>query len=152
MKKKFLAAILSVLCMVFSGLTSSAQQQQSGPGSPEEQEKKFNEYIQKEVDRLESVLNLEDWQVFYVDSLLTHDYHALQDETKSLSAAKVTNSDIYTRVADKWMENIYVAMNKVLDETQWAKYLKGGAMREKKAREKRKAKLESTAAKLTEND
>ena len=41
---------------------------------------------------------------------------------------------------DKWEEQIYTAMEKVLDEKQWAKYLKTGAAREKKARDKRAAK------------
>ena len=58
---------LAVVCLLFSALTVFAQQ---NPPSQEEQEKKLSEYIQKEVDRLEMSLKLEDWQVFYVDSIL----------------------------------------------------------------------------------
>ncbi len=145
MKKYFLA----VLCLVFSALTVCAQQ---NPPSPEEQEKKLSEGIQKEVDRLETLLKLEDWQVFYVDSILNHDYRAMQQEINGLSSAKVSNYDIYTKAGDKWAESIYVAFRKVFNDDQWAKYLKSGAARDKKAREKRKAKMETSSAKPREND
>ena len=145
MKKFFLA----VMCLTFSVLTAYAQQ---GMPSPEEQEKKMAEFIEKEIDRFESSLKLEDWQVFYVDSILNHDYRAMQEELNNLMAAKVSNSDIYMKASDKWMENIYVAFRKVLNDDQWAKYLKGGAARDKKSREKRKAKMEKSSAKLPEND
>lgn len=131
---------LTVLCLVISASTAFAQQ---NPPSPEEQEKKLSEGIQKEVERLESLLKLEDWQVFYVDSILNHDYRAMQQEMNELSSAKVSNYDIYTRASDKWAEKIYVAFRKVLNDDQWTKYLKNGAARDKKAREKRKAKMET---------
>ena len=140
---------LTLVCLAISGLTVFAQQ---NPPSPEEQEKKLAEYIEKEVDRLEMTLKLEDWQVFYVDSILNHDYRAMHEEMNSQSSAKVTNYDIYTRASDKWAENIYVAFRTVLNDSQWEKYLKSGAAREKKAREKRKAKMEKSSAKLPEND
>ena len=140
---------LTVVCLTISTLSAVAQQ---NPQSPEEQEKKLSEYIQKEVDRLEMTLKLEDWQVFYVDSILNHDYRAMQEEMNSLSSAKVSNYDIYTKASDKWAENIYVAFRKVLNDNQWEKYLKSGAARDKKAREKRKAKMEKSSAKLREND
>lgn len=140
---------LTVVCLTISALTVFAQQNQP---NPEEQEKKLAEYIQKEVDRFEMTLKLEDWQVFYVDSILNHDYRAMQEEMNSLSSAKVSNYDIYTRTSDKWAENIYAAFRKVLNDSQWEKYLKNGAARDKKAREKRKAKMEKSSAKLPEND
>ena len=145
MKKFFLIAA----CLLISTFYALAQQ---NPQSPEEQEKKLSEYIQKEVDRLEMTLKLEDWQVFYVDSILNHDYRAMHEELNNLSASKVTNYDIYTRTGDKWAESIYVAFRKVLNDNQWAKYLKGGAAREKKTREKRREKMEKSSAKLREND
>ena len=87
-----------------------------------------------------------------VDSILNHDYRAMQEELSSLASAKVSNSDIYMKTSDKWAENIYQAFRKVLNDDQWTKYLKSGAAREKKAREKRKAKMEKSSAKLQEND
>ena len=79
-------------------------------------------------------------QEFYLDSILTHDYFAMRDEIMEKSRAKVNNMDVYQAIQDKWAERIYVAFRKVLDDEQWEKYLKGGAGREKKARDKREAK------------
>ena len=47
---------------------------------------------------------------------------------------------LYEAARDKWMQRIYDSFHRVLDENQWAKYLKSGAGREQKAREKRAAK------------
>ena len=100
----------------------------------------MREAIDRTVESYENLLDLEDWQTFYVDSILTHDYDALRLELKSMQAAKMSNSDIYSQVQDKWAEQIYVSLQKVFNEEQWAKYLKAGAAREKKSRDKRAAK------------
>ena len=125
-----------IICSLLLSLTAWAQQ----PQSEEEQLKQLRESIERSVENYENLLNLEDWQSFYVDSILTHDYEALRLELKGLQAAKMSNADVYQQVQDKWAEQIYVAMQKVLDERQWEKYLKAGAAREKKARDKRAAK------------
>lgn len=140
MKKILFAAI----ALLFSVGTAFAQEQMS----PEEKEKKMVEFIQKEVEKLESSLKLEDWQTFYADSILTHDYHALQAELDALQEAKVSNTDLYTKASDKWADKIYEAMHKILNEEQWEKYLKQGAAREKKARDKRKAKMLEATTKV----
>lgn len=133
--------LIAVLCVT---LSLSAYAQQSAQDK-EEQEKKLNEYILSEVERLEMSLKLEDWQVFYVDSILNHNYHAMQDEISELSDSKVSNYDIYAIAQDKWMEETYLAMNKVLNDEQWTKYLKSGAAKDKKARDKRKEKRNTEA-------
>lgn len=139
---KHLLAFITASLLAFS--FAWAQQ----PQSPEEQEKQLMEYIDKEVERLGSTLNLEYWQEFYADSVLVHDFHAMQDELKELQASKVTNADMYQKVQDKWAENMYNAFHKFLNEDQWKKYLKGGAGREKKARDKRAEKALKAAAEL----
>ena len=108
--------------------------------SEEEEAKQFRESIDNLIDNYTDQFDLEVWQTFYVDSILTHDYEAMYAELKGLQAAKMTNQDAYTRVQDKWAEQMYNSMEKVLNEEQWAKYLKTGAAREKKARDKRAAK------------
>lgn len=110
------------------------------PQTEEDEIKQLREYIDKTVENYENLLKLEDWQTFYVDSILTHDYDAMRLELKGLREAKVSNSDIYVQVQDKWAGQIDNAFSKVFDEAQWAKYLKSGAAREKKARDKRAAK------------
>ncbi len=136
MKKILFAAI----ALIFSFGSAFAQEQLS----PEEKAKKMDEFIQKQVEKLESSLKLEDWQTFYADSILTHDYNALQAELDAMQEAKVSNTDLYTQASDRWADKIYDAMHKILDEEQWQKYLKQGAAREKKARDKRRAKIEGT--------
>ena len=142
MKKIFLALAAIAAVSVFS---ARAQEQ---PSSPEDQEKKLLEYIDKEVERLSSILDLEYWQEFYVDSTLNNNLHAMQKELMELQAAKVTNADMYSAAQDRWMESTYNAFNKFLTPEQWEKYLKNGAAREKKARDKRAQKAAKASEKL----
>ena len=135
--------IFALIGLLFLSLPAFAQQ----PQTPEEQEKQLLEFIDKEVERLTASLNLEYWQTFYVDSTLVHDYHALQDEMKELQNAKVSNTDLYLAVQDKWQEQIYNTFHRFFNEDQWKKYLKTGAAREQKAREKRREKAAKAAAK-----
>lgn len=130
--KKFI--VILALCLLCGGL--SAQDKKT----PEQREKEFYEALEKQLERLTTMLDLDDGQVFYVDSILTHDFKAMQDELTSLSQAKVGNADIYYDVQDKWAEQMYNSLHKVFDEDQWNKYLKAGAARDKKARDKRAAK------------
>ncbi len=100
------------------------------------------ERAEQEADRLQRVLDLEDWQVFYVDSTLKHDYPAMMAELEGLQAAKVSNTSMYVSVQDKWMEKIDAAYRRFFTDEQWAAYLKTGAAKAQKARAKRKAKAE----------
>ena len=108
-----------------------------GPQNQEEQERQMYEAIDKEIDRQTTILDLADWQIFRIDSTLTHDYKAMTEELVALQASKVSNTAAYMAVQDKWMEAIYQSYRNILNEAQWAKYLKGGASKAKKARDKR---------------
>lgn len=121
---------------MFLSLCAFAQ----GPKSEKEREKMFREGIDREVQRYEDVLKLEDWQVFYADSVLTANYTGMQDELKSMSESKVSNTDLYTMAVDRWQEKTYQAFRKFLTDEQWAKYLKTGAGKAKKDRDKREEK------------
>ena len=129
-----------VLCAaLFAGLSLSlAAQEQTA--DEKKAEKEFNESVEREIDRLTSLLKLEDWQVFYVDSILTHDYKAMQAELKELQDKKVSNTDLYYDIQYKWQDQMYDAYHKLFNEAQWTKYLKSGAEREKKNRDKKRAK------------
>ena len=98
------------------------------------------ERAEQEADRLQDLLDLEDWQVFYVDSTLKHDYPALMAEYDQLGASKVNNQSLYQQVYDKWMEQIDNTYKRIFTPEQWAAYLKSGAARAQKARDKRKVK------------
>ncbi len=128
MKKIIL--ILAICALPFMLL---AQEQKS----PKEREKEFYEAIEAQINQLTEQLELEDWQIFYVDSILTHDYKAMQRDIEAMSAAKYANNDLFYGVQDKWMEQMYQALRKVFDDKQWTKYLKSGAARDKKMRDKR---------------
>ena len=104
-----------------------------------EKPKEVWEMAEEEADRLQRLLELEDWQVFYVDSTLKHDYQELMTEAGKLQASKVSNSSLYVAVQDKWMDKIEESYKKIFTEPQWAAYLKSGAGKAQKARAKRKA-------------
>ncbi len=129
---KSLILALSVLSFAYP---AHAQQQQEGPDVFQQAE--------DEADRLQRVLDLEDWQVFYVDSTLKHDFPAMMAEMEELREAKVMNSSMYIGVQDKWWEKIDSTYRKIFTEEQWAAYLKSGAAKAQKMRAKRKAKAES---------
>ncbi len=139
--KKYL--LILAICLAAGSVNALAQDNKT----PEQREKEFYEAVQKQVENLEESLKLEDWQVFYVDSILTHDYKAMQDEFAEMSAAKMSNSDLFYDVQDKWMERIYQSLQKVFTPEQWAQYQKTGAARDKKARDKRAAKKNANTGK-----
>lgn len=136
---KLFRILLSAALLLVTGAFVSAQEQKS----PEQQEKEMYAMIEKEVEKYTNTLDLDMAQEFYVDSILTHDYFAMRAEMQEKSQARVANSDVYVAIQDKWAEKIYQAFYRVLDEEQWAKYLKNGAARDKKARDKREAKRSS---------
>ena len=142
MKHIWLLAVL----LLMSAPALLAQNQ--GPQTPEQREKQLLEFIDKEVKRLSEQLDLEYWQEFYVDSTLTHDYKAMQEELEDLQKTKVGNVDIYQRVQDKWMQQIDDSYQRFFNEEQWAKYWKSTGQRAKKARDKRAAKAEKASAEL----
>lgn len=132
---------LSLIC-VCAAFLFVAKPQVSAQQQDEDQA--LYEAVQKEVERYSRTLELDPAQEFYIDSILTHDWSAMSEELRAKSKAKVANTDIYIAIQDKWNEQTYNAFHAVLDEEQWAKYLKGGAAKEKKARDKRESKRQKT--------
>ncbi|MBR5836490.1 MAG: hypothetical protein IKY66_10060 [Bacteroidales bacterium] len=114
-----------------SCVSASAQQ----PNAPSVEQR-----AEEEANRLQRVLDLDDWQAFYVDSTLKHDLAAIMTEYEKLQSSRVNNMSLYQSVQDKWMEQIDATYKKIFTEEQWAAYLKTGAAKTIKAREKRKAK------------
>ena len=132
--KALLLPVLMLAGMLAVSVEASAQEQQKQPDVYEQAE--------TEADRLQRILDLEDWQVFYVDSTLKHDFPAMMAEYDKLRAAKVSNASMYQVIHDKWMEQIDATYKKIFNPQQWAAYLKSGAAKAQKAREKRKAQAE----------
>ena len=133
MKSNVCIKAMAVAVFMFAAcVTASAQQQEEVPD--------IYEQAEAEADRLQRILDLEDWQVFYVDSTLKHDFPAMMEEYDRLRVSKVSSVSLYQSVRDKWMEQIDATYRKIFTDEQWAAYLKSGAAREQKARAKRKAK------------
>ena len=132
---KFYHLLSAVLALCLSVLSAKAQN--AGPQTPEQQEKQMLEFVDKEVQRLSNMLELEYWQEFYVDSTLTHDYKAMSEEMEKMQGARVENRDLYVTVQDKWMQQIDNSYKRFFTPEQWAKYWKSGGKRAQEARDKR---------------
>ncbi len=132
---KFYRLLSAVVAFCLSVLALKAQN--NGPQTPEEQEKQMMEYVDKEVQRLSNLLDLEYWQEFYVDSTLTHDLKAMSQELEGMQKAKVENRDLYVSVQDKWMQQVDNSYKRFFTPEQWNKYWKSGGKRAQEARDKR---------------
>ena len=130
MKRMFLSILACSLFLLGAALGALAQQKERTP----------EEIASQEAERLETLLDLEGWQVFYVDSILQNNYSHMQAELYGLRDSKVENVDLYVSVRDKWNQLTYDAFSKVFNEDQWNRYLKSGAGKEMKLRQKRAAK------------
>ena len=122
-----------MLALCLSVMLARAQQ----PQTPEQREKQLLEYVDKEVQRLSNLLDLEYWQEFYVDSTLTHDLKAMSQELEGMQKAKVENRDLYVSVQDKWMQQVDNSYKRFFTPEQWDKYWKTGGKRAQEARDKR---------------
>lgn len=127
LKSIVLTAFVLFVSMLY-GVSASAQQPDVAQRAEEE------------ANRLQRILDLDDWQAFYVDSTLKHDLAAIMTEYEKLQSSRVNNMSLYQSVQDKWMDQIDATYKKIFSEEQWATYLKTGAAKTIKAREKRKAK------------
>ena len=126
----FLSILACSLFLLGAALGALAQQKERTP----------EEIASQEAEKLETLLGLEGWQVFYVDSILQNNYSHMQAELYGLRDSKVENVDLYVSVRDKWNQLTYDAFSKVFNEDQWNRYLKSGAGKEMKLRQKRAAK------------
>ena len=135
MKLKVLMMLSAAMFMLLASQgVASAQQQPEAPD--------IYEQAEMEADRLQRILDLADWQTFYVDSTLKHDLPAMIAESEQLRAAKVANTSMYQEVRDKWWDQIDATYKKIFTQDQWALYLKQGAGKAQKARAKRREKAQ----------
>ena len=128
-----LCVLLAFLSALFS-VRALAQQQEKMPD--------IYQQAEMEADRLQKLLDLEDWQTFYVDSTLKHDFPAMMAEYEQMKNAKIGNTNMYVAVQDKWMDQIDATYRKIFTDEQWAIYLRQGAGKAQRAREKRRMKAE----------
>ena len=103
----------------------------------EPQEPDVNEIIDKQLENLTRMFNLDDVQIFFVDSILQYNYPAMMDEVNRTRKTGASNTETYQIISDKWMAATDDAFEKVFTEDQWKKYLKSTYGKEKKRRDKR---------------
>ena len=127
MKKVFLLFIAAAL---FSAAAPRALAQ-------EPQEPNLDEIINTHIENLTRMFDLDDIQVFFLDSILQFNYHSLQEEVKQTRKSGASNAETYQIISDKWMARTDEALEKLFTAEQWAKYQKTSYGKEKKRRDKR---------------
>ena len=130
--KTYLYALAVVLLSVTAFFSPEAAAQTQEPVD-------LNVLAEEEADKYQQLLDLEDWQTFYVDSTLKANFFLLQAELEKLQKAKVTNTSIYQAAQDRCLDEIDRNFKKWFTEKQWAAYLKSGAAKLQKQRAKRQA-------------
>jgi len=110
-------AFAASAAMLLASVTSVSAQENGKEKSPEE-------VAQDMVTKMESQLALEDNQIFFVDSILSHDYREWTDEAKAMQASGVQEVSVYTSIKNKWNNQIDSSLKRILTEEQYIGYLK----------------------------
>lgn len=134
--------VLTLSAMLLGGIFGNVALAQS---SDDSKPKDPSTLASEEAERMARQLDLDDSQLFYIDSILCHDYVAMCTELDKLSKAKVENFDLFYTVQDKWMEKIDNAVKKVLTPQQQAKFMKQGGQKRANDRAKRREMAEKAA-------
>jgi len=136
-KIKFALAAVAALFYCISGAFATPQD--------EEKKKDPASLASAEAERMAKQFDLDDGQLYYVDSVLCHDYVEMCAELEKLSKAKVENYELFYSVQDKWFEKMEVAMKQIMTPEQWEKFMKQGGEKRAKERAKRREKAEKAA-------
>lgn len=136
--------LLSLLMMAATAAPLLAQ------SNGQEPPKTIPEIAAERADQLMRVLKLEDYQVFQVDSTLSHDLQAQQDEVKRMQKAGISNADFYTAVVDQWNNATDSTFQCIFTPDQWKRYLRSIYGKGKRQRDKRiaawRARMEGSKA------
>ena len=128
-----------VAAMLLSGLISAyAQNNTSKEQDPPDV------MAAKTADYLAEYLNLDDRQVFQVDSTLQYVYPAMIAEIEAARRSGVSGQEMFLLISDKWSEKIDSTYRCIFNDKQWSRYLKTPQGKEKKARDKRMQKRRAT--------
>jgi len=134
---KMRGLFISLLAVLLLGVPAFAQEK-----TPDElkAEKELREFVDTELEKLTSQLKLEYWQEFLVDSIMVHDYTAITNEFNKYKKEKISNTDEYLKVQEKWNDKMYYAIEAILTDQQKASFAKTAMAKAKKQRDKKKAK------------
>ncbi len=109
-----LACIFTIAALLCCNCMSAQQPEQKSP----------EEMAIDEANRLEKELLLNGTQMFYVDSILRHNYMYLSDEMNALMERGSQDMTTYTTIREKWINKTIEAFKGILDEQQYIRYLK----------------------------
>ena len=126
--KRIIAIALSAALFLAAAPAALAQEQQ---------EPDMETVINNQIDNLTRTFSLDEVQVFFLDSILTHNFNAMMVEMQEARKVGASNADTYQGVSDKWMDATDIALEKIMTKEQWAKYMKSSYGKEKKRRDKR---------------
>ncbi|MHC1690864.1 MAG: hypothetical protein AB9833_08540 [Bacteroidales bacterium] len=114
---KLLILIINVL--FFSPFIYGQNQEQQPQKTP-------IEVASEQAERLQKELNLKDYQLFLVDSVLQRNFTDLMKEVESMRVAGIQTRESYKSVQEKWTAKTDNAFEKIFDKEQFIKYLKMG--------------------------
>lgn len=103
----------------------------------EPQEPDIDKIIATQLDNLTKTFKLDEVQIFFVDSILQYNFHAMNDEFEQTRRSGASNSETYQIISDKWMSATDDAFERFFTEEQWKKYMKSSYGKEKQRRDKR---------------
>ena len=110
--------------IIFCFLTIAAMLSFNSAYAQQQEEKTPEEIAIEQANKLEVDLKLNSTQVFYVDSVLRHNYAELQAEIDNARARGSQDQNTYKTINDKWMFRTFDAFKVILDEQQYIRYLK----------------------------
>ena len=104
--------------------------------NPQQEPKTPQEVAIEQAIRLQRDLKLSDYQLFYIDSILQTNFTGQQDEFEKMRVSGLQSQKSYEDVFNKWKTRTEDAFEKILDRTQFEKFLKisGVPAKERKRR------------------
>ena len=112
--KHTIFCLLTLAALLAFNTANAQNQQQENP----------DEMAIKMANRLETDLKLNSTQLFYVDSILRHNYTEMFADIDEARARGSQDQQTYKTISDKWMQKTFDAFKVVLDEQQYIRYLK----------------------------
>lgn len=103
----------------------------------EPQQPDIDQIIANQIDNLTRTFKLDEVQVFFVDSILQYNYHAMSEAFEEARKTGASNADTYQAISDQWMQATDEAFQRFFTKDQWNKYMKSSYGKEKQRREKR---------------
>ena len=108
-------------------------------GQNQQPEKPIHEIASEQADLIRRDLNLNDVQVFYLDSILLSNFEGVTKEIEELRAAGRQNDKTYEEIRKKWQEKTLNAVERVFDKKQFEKYMKVTGVSSKERKQRLKA-------------